>query len=492
LVGVFVTFAPASIIQAIIPAAVPTPNRQGSTGTKFFICSGSFVSGNLVASDSNGNCVDSGGSGGGGQPGATFFSSTTQAGPSNSASEVSLIGAVTGSKTIPANTFTNGAEIQLVAQGVYTTPATTDSLTLKVKCGSTMLGSSTIQLANHLVTNLAWRMNLIITAIGTGASGAFNTNGVVDFVTSGITPDSYGIVNTSNVSYDFTTSCAFDVTGTWAAATMGEALTGTNVGLWVPGAPVTSVMGQTGATNIPFTTTDISTPSAPASGKTIWYTKAGTLCAENPSAVETCTGGGGSGGGVTFFQSVSAASTSVAPSMTVVAGSLLVSVGTRNAALANPCTPTDTQLNTWTQAAWGTTTGGFPNQANIAWAIAGASGADVITSCASANGGVIAAEIRGTLGSTTDTAAGSTSGSSPPPLTMTATGDIMLTAVSGCNAASDFSVKAPEIIIAVFGTGNCGALSLIQIPANLSGTATSSLANVNAAEPAVSMAFKTH
>jgi hypothetical protein len=68
----------------------------------------------------------------------------------------------------------------------------------------------------------------------------------------------------------------------------------------------------------------------------------------------------------------------------------------------------------------------------------------------------------------------------------------MLTAVSGCNAASDFSVKAPEIIIAVFGTGNCGALSLIQIPANLSGTATSSLANINAAEPAVSMAFETH
>jgi len=205
---------------------------------------------------------------------------------------------------------------------------------------------------------------------------------------------------------------------------------------------------------------------------------------------QACSGGGS--GGVTFFQAVTAASTNIAPSMTVNAGSLLISVGTRNAALANPCTPTDTQLNTWTQAAWGTTTGGFPNQANIAWAIAGSSGADVITSCASALGGVIAAEIRATLGSTTDTAAGSTAGSSPPPLTMSATGDIMLTAVSGCNAASDFSVKVPEIIIAEFGTGNCGALALIQIPANLSGTATSSLANVNAAEPAVTMAFKSH
>jgi len=58
--GAFVTFAPASIIQAVIPAVVPTANRQGSTGTKFFICSGAFVSGNLVSSDSNGNCVDFG------------------------------------------------------------------------------------------------------------------------------------------------------------------------------------------------------------------------------------------------------------------------------------------------------------------------------------------------------------------------------------------------------------------------------------------------
>jgi len=51
---------------------------------------------------------------------------------------------------------------------------------------------------------------------------------------------------------------------------------------------VTSVFGQVGAVNIPVTTTDISTPAAPAAGKTIWYTKSGSLCSENPSSVETC------------------------------------------------------------------------------------------------------------------------------------------------------------------------------------------------------------
>lgn len=47
---------------------------------------------------------------------------------------------------------------------------------------------------------------------------------------------------------------------------------------------------------IPQTTTDIATPAAPVVGKTIWYTKGGKFCAEDPASTETCTGGGGGGG----------------------------------------------------------------------------------------------------------------------------------------------------------------------------------------------------
>ncbi len=53
-------------------------------------------------------------------------------------------------------------------------------------------------------------------------------------------------------------------------------------------AAVASVFGQAGNVNIPVTTTDISTPAAPSAGKTVWYTKSGSLCSENPSAVENC------------------------------------------------------------------------------------------------------------------------------------------------------------------------------------------------------------
>lgn len=53
-------------------------------------------------------------------------------------------------------------------------------------------------------------------------------------------------------------------------------------------APVTSVFTQTGAVDIPVTTTDVSTPANPAAGKTKWYTKGGTFCALNPTGTEVC------------------------------------------------------------------------------------------------------------------------------------------------------------------------------------------------------------
>ena len=56
---------------------------------------------------------------------------------------------------------------------------------------------------------------------------------------------------------------------------------------------VSSVFGQTGVVNIPVTTTDISTPSPPSGGNTVWYTKGGKLCSESPASVENCTGSGG-------------------------------------------------------------------------------------------------------------------------------------------------------------------------------------------------------
>ena len=61
--------------------------------------------------------------GGGGAAGATLFS-TTASTTVTATSPTTLIGAVTGSTTIPVNTFTAGQVLEIVAQGFYSTPAT--------------------------------------------------------------------------------------------------------------------------------------------------------------------------------------------------------------------------------------------------------------------------------------------------------------------------------------------------------------------------------
>ena len=239
----------AGIIQAIIPAAVPTANKQGNA-SKFQLATGSTTNGHCIEYDGSGNAVDAGvgcSGSGAGTPGSTLFSSTTSVGPNNTAVETSLIGAVTGSTTIAANTFTPGALLHVGAQGFFSLPAVADSLTLNVKCGSTVLGSASFTPAAGAITNGTFRVWLDIAARGTGAGGSFITNGLAELSGSLLAATDAKILNASDVAYNFTTTCVMDVTAQWGAAQVGELITGTNVAAWIPGAPVTSVGGLTGA-----------------------------------------------------------------------------------------------------------------------------------------------------------------------------------------------------------------------------------------------------
>jgi hypothetical protein len=196
-----------------------------------------FTGSGVSCADNSGatrtDCTITGGGGSG--TGSTVFSSTTTAGPNNSAAETSVIGTVTGSNTIAANTFTNGAVLQAHAQGYFSFPALADSLTLKMKCGSTVIGSAVFVAGSSVLTNGSWRFWLDITARGTGTGGAFITNGLAE-LTSGSAIDSTAqVLNTTTVAYDFTTACVFDVTAQWGAAQVGETIQGTNVAAWFPG-----------------------------------------------------------------------------------------------------------------------------------------------------------------------------------------------------------------------------------------------------------------
>jgi hypothetical protein len=173
-----------------------------------------------------------------------LFSSVANAGPNNTATETSLIGTLgIGSTTIPANTFSDGSIMEARAQGFFSLPAVADTLTLKMKCGATVLASTSFTPAAGTLTNPTFRFWLMITGRGTGAGGSLMTNGQVDFST-GITTTGQAVLNTSAVAFDFTTACAFDITAQWGAGQVGELMTATNAAAWLPRAgAATAVAG---------------------------------------------------------------------------------------------------------------------------------------------------------------------------------------------------------------------------------------------------------
>ena len=54
----------------------------------------------------------------------------------------------------------------------------------------------------------------------------------------------------TGTTFDCTATQAFDFKAQWGAAQVGESVFGQGVGLYIPGAPVTSVNGKTGAVTV--------------------------------------------------------------------------------------------------------------------------------------------------------------------------------------------------------------------------------------------------
>lgn len=213
--------------------------------------SGSLVSGNCAKFDANGNIVDNGAvcGSGGSTAGANLFATASLAGPNNSAVETSLLG---GTKTIAANTFLNTQVTHFEVSGYYTTPATlTDNLTIKVKCGSTVIGSGVLTgtVLNNQTVAQSFRVIGDLHPVGSGAGGSLLLNSIIEATAGTLVASEAKIVNTSAVAFDFTTACTFDVTATWAGAQVGELVQAVGSAM-IGGAPVTSVNGSTGAVTV--------------------------------------------------------------------------------------------------------------------------------------------------------------------------------------------------------------------------------------------------
>lgn len=211
--------------------------------------SGSPTTNNCVNWASANTLGDAGaacGSGSGGA-GATLFSSTSTA-TVTAASDTTLIGTVTGSTTIPANTWTAGSVTHLFAQGYYSTPAAARTLNIKLNIGGSTRVTTGAVTVIPSVTNGTWQMNCIVTTRTTGAGGAQIAN--CQFTMSGATltsPQIEPLQTASTWTMNTTTTEAVDLTAAWDSTTGSPTISCSNIAAWIPGSPVTSVNGQTGA-----------------------------------------------------------------------------------------------------------------------------------------------------------------------------------------------------------------------------------------------------
>lgn len=186
------------------------------------------------------------GSGSGGSAGAPLFTQTADATVANSTSETTVIGSGVGSKTTSANYFAAGTSI-LVEMGGYFQSAAVDTLNIKIKAGSTVVGATGAVAYGVLGTNQAFRLYALITCRTAGASGTFQVDTIFETTGSALTGQEAKIINTSDITLDTTGTLAWDITATWSAASASDTITGKTFTMYSPGSAVSSVGGLTGA-----------------------------------------------------------------------------------------------------------------------------------------------------------------------------------------------------------------------------------------------------
>lgn len=154
-----------------------------------------------------------------------LYTQTADKTVTNTVTETSIIGtgvASGGGMTIAANGLIAGRTLRLRIGGVYSTPlASTPSLVIKVKLGSTVIATVTTSGLLSGATNLEFDGEITVTCRTAGASGTVMVHGDIEYATGvagTISVDSLNNAGATTV-VDTTASNLLDVTVTWDSAT---------------------------------------------------------------------------------------------------------------------------------------------------------------------------------------------------------------------------------------------------------------------------------
>jgi hypothetical protein len=157
-----------------------------------------------------------------------FVSSATTT-ITNTVTETTLIGSGTGSLTLPANYFTVGKTFRITVLGYFTTPASPDNVTIKLKFGANNLIAKTVSTLTASETSAPFTMTMYIMCAATGASGSLNVSGEMEYPSTTSNPSTRSVLRLNNpgtaLTVDTTVSGALNITATYASTTVTNSIT---------------------------------------------------------------------------------------------------------------------------------------------------------------------------------------------------------------------------------------------------------------------------
>lgn len=129
--------------------------------------------------------------------------------------------------TIPANDCQPGRVYRITAQGVWGDASTAPTLNIRVKLGSTQIGSTgATSVTQTSQTNRTWRVEYAIVCQTTGGSGTVEGQGVFTrFNTNEQTSVLWGMTTTSAVTVNTTTSQTLQMSAQWGTADAANTIT---------------------------------------------------------------------------------------------------------------------------------------------------------------------------------------------------------------------------------------------------------------------------
>lgn len=157
-----------------------------------------------------------------------IFSATSTATVTNTTTEGTLLGAVSGTKTLPTNFFTAGKKVTVRVSGTVATDAVTPgTLNVQLKFGSTVIAQTTATTMLAVTGTRNWTADFEVVCRSTGASGTLQAGGNFEFYSAAGTKQFWECAQNLVSSFNTTSTHVVDVTATWGTADADNTISGT-------------------------------------------------------------------------------------------------------------------------------------------------------------------------------------------------------------------------------------------------------------------------